>query len=104
MVTPAVLEKKRANDYDIKVLEEVIDKALLEDYKNHGVHKVVVNDDVPKEVAVKLAKSYVEHGWKYVYVGYEDVPGANKVTVFIFSMEAEPAYSDYEKVDNGFAS
>ncbi len=102
MVSPKELENKRANEYDMKLVEEMIDSALLEDYKNTSYHKVVINDKIPEVVCTKIAEKYKGYGWYYVYFAI-DMPETDK-TLFIFSTKEELEFENeiYHKIWKGF--
>ena len=102
MVTPKDIENKIINEYDMKLLEETIDAKLMDDYKNTGYHKVLIDDDVPIEVSRAIADKYVSYGWKYVYIGLE--PTKSGKTLYIFSLKLEPTFENarYDKRSHGF--
>ncbi|MBR4314164.1 MAG: hypothetical protein IKP66_04565 [Lachnospiraceae bacterium] len=102
MVTPKDLENKIVNEYDTDLLEETIDAKLMEDYKNHGYHKVLIDDEVPIEVSRKIIDMYISHGWNYGYIGIE--PTESGKTLYILSLKEEPKFenSKYEKKSHGF--
>ena len=102
MVTPKELENKRANEYDMKLLEETIDATLLDDYKTTSYHKVIIKDQIPKEVCQKIAELYMRQGWYYVYYASNN-PDID-TTLFVFSTKAEEEFENdnYVKVWKGF--
>ena len=102
MVSPKELEDKRINDYNLKLVEETIDAALLEDYKNTSFHKVIIKDDLPDSLCKEIAEKYQRYGWAFVY--YSVNKDNAESTLFVLSEKEEPNFENdnYKKVWKGF--
>ena len=103
MVSPKELEDKRVNDYNAKLIEETIDAALLEDYKNDSYHKVVINEVIPASLCRTIAEKYHSFGWSYVYYSVNN--DNTETTLFILSEKEETKFentNNYVKVWKGF--
>ncbi len=102
MVSPKELEDKRANDYNLKLVEETIDAALLEDYKNTSFHKIIIKQNLPASVCQEIAEKYQRYGWAFVY--YSNNSEDTETTLFILSEKEESNFENenYKKVWKGF--
>ncbi len=102
MVTPKQLDDKRASEYNKQLIEETIDAALLDDYKNESYHKVLIKKAIVSSVCKEIAEKYHSFGWNYVY--YSKNNAVTGSTLFVFSQNEEPEYNtqDYEKIWKGF--